>query len=209
MGRRDAENAPRVFARCTVRAPLGDLSASDLERVGTGFKMGIPPRRIDILTQIRASRSRRRGRTESSRVRRRRSLPRDRARGHSHNKRAAGRPQDLADVACWSESTARASDEPGRSEATPPWHGPRLAAELGCMSLPSAALRRDLPKLVEPFDVALVDGPARLGIETRLIFGAGEDSERLVEPVQASSRAAQCPRSTRSPPPGDHRGRRY
>ena len=33
-------------------APLGDLSDDDLARPGTGFMMGIPPRRIDILTQI-------------------------------------------------------------------------------------------------------------------------------------------------------------
>jgi chromosome partitioning protein len=46
------------------------------------------------------------------------------------------------------------------------------AAELGrdgppCVSVASAALRRDLPRLIETFDVALVDGPARLGTETR------------------------------------------
>ncbi|HSO37249.1 MAG TPA: hypothetical protein VLT33_32205, partial [Labilithrix sp.] len=48
-----AENAPRVLeALRQFGAPLGDLSTSDLDHVGTGFKMGIPPRRIDILTQI-------------------------------------------------------------------------------------------------------------------------------------------------------------
>ena len=48
-----ADNAARVLrALSEFGAPLGDLVASDLERVGTGFKMGIPPRRIDILTEI-------------------------------------------------------------------------------------------------------------------------------------------------------------
>jgi hypothetical protein len=32
-------------------APLGSLSEADLASVGKGFKMGEPPRRIDILTQ--------------------------------------------------------------------------------------------------------------------------------------------------------------
>lgn len=33
-------------------APLGDLDARDFETPGTGFMMGNPPRRIDVLTQI-------------------------------------------------------------------------------------------------------------------------------------------------------------
>lgn len=46
-------NAPKVIdALRRFGAPLGDLDASDLDHVGVGFKMGIPPRRIDILTQI-------------------------------------------------------------------------------------------------------------------------------------------------------------
>src|SRR6185437_4906603 len=48
-----ADNAARVLeALRRFGAPLGDLTESDLDHVGTGFKMGIPPRRIDILTQI-------------------------------------------------------------------------------------------------------------------------------------------------------------
>lgn len=40
-------NALRVFG-----APLGDLQARDFEMAGTGFMMGSPPRRIDVLTKI-------------------------------------------------------------------------------------------------------------------------------------------------------------
>jgi hypothetical protein len=47
------ENAVRVIhALREFGAPLGDLAASDFEMPGTGFKMGEPPRRIDILTKI-------------------------------------------------------------------------------------------------------------------------------------------------------------
>jgi len=53
------------------------------------------------------------------------------------------------------------------------------AAELGrdgppCFSVASAALRRDLPRLIEPFSVALLDGPARLGAETRAAMLAAD-----------------------------------
>ena len=94
-------NAARVLdALRHFGAPLGDLTASDLDHVGAGFKMGIPPRRIDILTQIQ-------GITFAE------AWP-NRIEGEFGegvrcpvigladiitNKRAAGRPQDLADVA--------------------------------------------------------------------------------------------------------------
>jgi chromosome partitioning protein len=53
------------------------------------------------------------------------------------------------------------------------------AAELGndgppCLSVASAALRRDLPRLIEPFEVAIIDGPARLGTETRAAMLAAD-----------------------------------
>ncbi|MFO0674381.1 MAG: hypothetical protein U0235_33025 [Polyangiaceae bacterium] len=94
------ENAPRVMeALRQFGAPLGDLSSEDLEQVGTGFKMGIPPRRIDILTQIEGLAF---AEAWPNRI--------EAAFGDGvrcpvigfadllTNKRAAGRPQDLADV---------------------------------------------------------------------------------------------------------------
>jgi hypothetical protein len=94
-------NATRVLdALRQFGAPLGDLRASDLDHVGTGFKMGIPPRRIDILTQIEGLTF---AQAWPNRI--------DAEFGEGvrcpvigledilTNKRAAGRPQDLADVA--------------------------------------------------------------------------------------------------------------
>ena len=46
-------NAARVLvALRRFGAPLGDLTEADFARPGTGFMMGLPPRRIDILTKI-------------------------------------------------------------------------------------------------------------------------------------------------------------
>lgn len=48
-----AENAGRVIqALRNFGAPLMDLSAEDLARPGIGFMMGVPPRRIDVITKI-------------------------------------------------------------------------------------------------------------------------------------------------------------
>ncbi len=94
------ENAPKVMrALRAFGAPLGDLAEHDLASAGKGFKMGEPPRRIDILTQIDG-------------VTFERAWPRrcEALFGNVRcaviglddlfaNKRAAGRPQDLADLA--------------------------------------------------------------------------------------------------------------
>jgi len=80
-------------------APLGGLSEADLASVGKGFKMGEPPRRIDILTQIegvtfeQAWPGRREARFGDV------GCPVIGIDDLLANKRAAGRPQDLADVA--------------------------------------------------------------------------------------------------------------
>lgn len=95
------ENATRVLrALRQFGAPLGDLAESDLESPGTGFKMGLPPRRIDILTQIEgitfAEAWPNRIEAEfGDGVR----CPVIGLADIITNKRAAGRPQDLADVA--------------------------------------------------------------------------------------------------------------
>ncbi len=95
------DNAPRVIqALIAFGAPMGDLVARDFETPGTGFKMGIPPRRIDVLTKIE-------GITFEE------AWPNRLEASFSpivvcpvigfndlvRNKTAAGRPQDLADVA--------------------------------------------------------------------------------------------------------------
>ena len=96
-----AENAARVLrALRAFGAPLGDLVESDIEHPGTGFKMGQPPRRIDILTKIEglsfeAAWPNRIEAEFADGVR----CPVIGLADIITNKRAAGRPQDLADVA--------------------------------------------------------------------------------------------------------------
>jgi hypothetical protein len=76
------DNASRVMnALRTFGAPVGDLETRDFETPGTGFMMGSPPRRIDVLTQIDGVPTK--------------VIALD---DLLTNKRAAGRLQDLADV---------------------------------------------------------------------------------------------------------------
>ena len=94
------ENAVRVWrALEAFRAPLFDLTLEDLTRPGVVFQMGVPPCRIDILTEIS-------GVTFEEAWPRRVSFVVDGQRlpflGRADlaaNKRAAGRPKDLADLA--------------------------------------------------------------------------------------------------------------
>ena len=47
------ENSRRVVRALRIfGAPLDDVSEDDFAQPGTGFMMGIPPRRIDILTEV-------------------------------------------------------------------------------------------------------------------------------------------------------------
>jgi hypothetical protein len=109
-----ADNAERVLdALREFGAPLGDLTVSDLDHVGTGFKMGIPPRRIDVLTQIE-------GITFAEAWPNR--IDAEFADGVRcpvigladilTNKRAAARPQDLADVAALERIAAKRGSSP-------------------------------------------------------------------------------------------------
>ncbi len=94
-------NAARVFsALADFGAPLAahGISASDFEEVGNVYQMGLPPRRIDILTEIsgvtfdEAWHSRVEADIASLRVP---VIGRD---ALIKNKRAAGRDKDLVDV---------------------------------------------------------------------------------------------------------------
>jgi hypothetical protein len=98
--RPDAENARRIWrALAKFGAPLSDLAENDLTSQGFVFQIGVSPSRIDILTSIDgveftdAWRDRLEVQIEG--------LPVP-VIGRMHfivNKKAVGRPQDLADVA--------------------------------------------------------------------------------------------------------------
>jgi len=108
--RPDADNAERVFRALTrFGAPLGahGISSEDFRTEGTVYQMGLPPRRIDILTQIsgvsfdEAVEHRVAGRLGTEEVR---YLGLD---AMIRNKRAAARPKDLGDLAVLQEIKAR------------------------------------------------------------------------------------------------------
>ena len=100
--RPEPNNAARVFA-ALVRfgAPLSSagVSVDDFARAGTVYQIGLPPRRIDVITEIsgvdfdEAWASRLAGSVENRQVH---FLGRA---AFLKNKEAAGRPKDLADVA--------------------------------------------------------------------------------------------------------------
>jgi hypothetical protein len=94
-----AENAARVIrALRAFGAPLQDLSEADLGTPGMVYQIGVPPRRVDLLTSLtgleftEAWRERvtgRMGGLECPFIGRAQLI---------HNKRALGRPRDLADL---------------------------------------------------------------------------------------------------------------
>ncbi len=93
------DNAHRVIAALRdFGAPLDELSETDLATPGNGFRMGSPPFRIELLTEIS-------GVTFADAWRRKECHDLDGTRCYVisredllTNKRAAGRAQDLADV---------------------------------------------------------------------------------------------------------------
>ena len=97
--RASPDNAVRVFdALRAFGAPLFDLSVEDLSKPGVVFQIGLPPYRIDLLTQIsgvtfdEAWPGRLVTRVESL------DVPFIGREALIRNKRAAGRPKDLVDA---------------------------------------------------------------------------------------------------------------
>jgi hypothetical protein len=97
--RPDAANAARVLEALTrFGAPLFDLTASDLITPDTVFQIGLPPSRIDLLTSIsgvefEAAWANRMSVTIGSL-----EVPVLGLADFVVNKRASGRPKDLADL---------------------------------------------------------------------------------------------------------------
>ena len=95
----DAGNAPRVLAALRAfGAPLEDLSEADPTAADTVYQMGLPPRRIDLLTSLTgvsfAEAWEGRVLLELEGVR----IPFIGKDALIRNKRALGRPRDLADL---------------------------------------------------------------------------------------------------------------
>lgn len=95
-----AENAARVMqALRQFGAPLMGLSEQDLAAPGVNFMMGVPPRRIDVLTQISGVEFRDAwGRRVEVAFGEGLRCPVISLEDLLANKRAADRPQDRADV---------------------------------------------------------------------------------------------------------------
>lgn len=98
-------NAPRVLrALATFGAPLTDVTEADFARPGVVLQIGVPPRRIDVLTQLTALdfadawTSREPGRFGDLAVD---FVGRE---DFVANKRASGRPKDLLDLALLEEA---------------------------------------------------------------------------------------------------------
>lgn len=94
------ENAERVLrALATFGAPLSGISASDFKTRDTVLQIGVSPRRIDILTTLDAvdfdDAWRDRAMVEVGGL----TIPVIGRRDLIRNKKAVGRPQDLADIA--------------------------------------------------------------------------------------------------------------
>lgn len=107
------ENAPRVLAALQAfGAPLMGLTEGDLRQAGSGLQIGVPPGRIDIITQISgvdfgAAKSRTLQAQFGSLA-----CPVIGLDDLLDNKRASARPQDLADVSALERLRAARSREP-------------------------------------------------------------------------------------------------
>lgn len=107
------ENARRAHAALNAfGAPLSDLTVSDLATRGIVFQMGLPPNRIDVLTEISGVEF---ADAWSERVEASIAGLRVPVIGFDHllaNKRAAGRPKDAGDVDALERAAKRRA--PGR-----------------------------------------------------------------------------------------------
>jgi hypothetical protein len=103
--RPDLSNAKRVITALKgFGAPLHDLTESDLTTPGVQFQIGVPPLRIDILTEITGVEF---DEAWSARLKTKFADQPASTLSKEHllkNKRASGRKQDLADVE-WLENT--------------------------------------------------------------------------------------------------------
>jgi len=100
----NAERAMRALRR--YGAPLFDLSAADLTMPDTVFQIGVPPGRVDILSGVSGVEFDEAWATRINATVAGQEVATIGFDALLKNKRAAGRPKDLADIA-WLESRRR------------------------------------------------------------------------------------------------------
>jgi len=94
-----AENADRVHrALARFGAPLGELRPADLATPGVVFQIGIAPVRIDVLTSVDGVTFAEAWPDRAATTYGGQDVPVISRRHLEQNKRASGRPQDLADL---------------------------------------------------------------------------------------------------------------
>ena len=99
--RPSAENAEKVHAALTwFGAPLAaqEVTARDFARPGIVYQIGVPPRRIDVLTEISGVTFDEEWATRAETTLEGRAVPYIGRDSLVRNKVASGRPKDLADV---------------------------------------------------------------------------------------------------------------
>lgn len=93
------QNARRVLQALTAfGAPVSDISQDDFTREGTVFQMGVPPFRIDILTEIDGTKFEPAWQAKAEITLEGLTFPVLGRESLIKNKRASGRPKDLADL---------------------------------------------------------------------------------------------------------------
>lgn len=100
--RPSAENAAKVHAALVAfGAPLTEqfVTVDDFARPGVVYQIGLPPRRIDVLTEISGLSFDEAWATRETVSLEGRSIPFIGREAFIRNKEAAGRPKDLADAA--------------------------------------------------------------------------------------------------------------
>jgi hypothetical protein len=111
--RPSSENAAKVYSQLVrFGAPVSALgiTADDLAKPGVVYQLGLPPRRIDVLTEISGLSFDDAWQTRETATLEGRSIPFIGRDAFIRNKEAAGRPKDLADA-----SRLKGPKAPGRS----------------------------------------------------------------------------------------------
>lgn len=141
-----ADNAPRVIrALVEFGAPLMGLTAADFARPGVGLQIGVAPARIDIVTQVSGLSFAQALATHvevdfAPDVR----CPVIGYEALLTNKRAAGRPQDLADIAALERLRAALARRGQRKRAGGAGKGHRAPPRTGERRGPGRSRRRPL-----------------------------------------------------------------